>query len=108
LRATARTAGTSSAVVEKRCFDSILARHTETWTSKLNEGCESCGWNDEDGGKVISGFTKVQYSSDDQGELVTVARATHEIEGLVPRFAFTVSDDDVITEEPKPSEAEPE
>ena len=85
----------------------LLERHSAEWTAKLNEGCEPYGWREEASGTVISGFTKVHYSSDDQGDFVTVVRATQELETLLPRFEFTVSDDYVITEQTKPSDAEP-
>jgi hypothetical protein len=87
---------------------SVLDRHVASWTAKLHDGCEPYGWREEDDGKVISGYTKVHYSSDDQGDYVTVVRAAQELEGLLPRFAFTISDDYVVTEDTKPSEVEPE
>ncbi len=86
----------------------ILAGHVAEWTAKLHEGSEGYGWREEDDGKLLTGFTKVQSSEDDQADYVTVVRATQEIEELLPRFAFLVSDDFVITEDTKPSDAEPE
>jgi hypothetical protein len=86
----------------------VLARHVETWTAKLHEGSEAYGWKVEDGGTKLSGYTKIQYSEDDQGDYVTLIRAAQELEGLLPRFRFLVSDDYVVPDDTRPSEVEPE
>jgi hypothetical protein len=86
----------------------ILDQHVATWSPQLNEGSEAYDWKLEDEGRALSGFTKIHYSSDDQADFVTLIRAAQELEGLLPRFRFLVSDDYVVTEATAPSDVEPE
>lgn len=85
-----------------------LAAHTAEWTARLHDGCESYAWREEQSGRVIRGMTKVQGSSDDQADFATIVRATQELETLLDRFEFTISDDYVVTEKTKPSDVAPE
>lgn len=86
----------------------LLDRHVATWNKKLHDGSEPYRWEVEDDGKRLSGFTKIQFSTDDQGDFVTLVRAAQELEGLLPRYRFLMSDDYVVTEDTVPSEVEPE
>lgn len=86
----------------------ILEGHVGVWTKKLEKGSEPYAWKIGDDGKALSGSTKIHFSEDDRGDFVTVIRATQELERLLPRFRFLVSDDYVVTEDTAPSAVEPE
>jgi hypothetical protein len=86
----------------------VLAAHVATWSPKLHDGSEPYGWSVEDGGTVLSGTTKIHYSSDKDADFVTLVHAAQELEALLPRFTFEISDDYIVTEGTLPSEVEPE
>ena len=86
----------------------LLAGHVAEWSPQLDEGSEPYAWREEADGRRLVGFTKIQSSADDQGDFVTLIRATQDLEQRLPRFKFLVSDDYVVTESTPPSEVEPE
>lgn len=86
----------------------LLDRHVAAWSPKLHDGSEDYAWEVRDDGATLSGFTKIQSSDDDQADFVTLIRAAQELETLLPRFRFLVSDDYVVTEDTRPADVEPE
>jgi hypothetical protein len=82
-----------------------LAEHVRRWNERLHVGAEPYAYDEEESDEPmrLHGWTKIQSSEEPEEDFLTLIAAVRELAGLLPRFAFSVSDDYLLIDAVVPS-----